>query len=957
MKSRDRLGPVFQVRPARELSFYGPADGIVLVRGHPLAVTFVHWRLVFGGPATLNERATLNAEVRENTGACSLASPRRRAALRAWLELAKFVFDHRKARLQTVEQGMGDLGKDRDHPACYRSSRGASSRETPGPLVDNDDGASTAFLDVRFRGFVECEHRRDHAPKIVLIRPGVWTTEHGVEDVRDAVAEAEGGHLLPSRGFGFRPAVLAEYQRTSSPAKGIDTPSAINIRPGGVLREHLGHFSLCFGRHLRKHRHDRFRGLQWGGHDDDRLHRPRRSLQVVRKTPTMMRTFFSRLGVSGVVLCSIVSCGGTASNTAPTVPASTSGPNTVQAKANTEGATPDDVASGDRESLAVLSREAEQIFGAFGNGMPRLSRDGKTLLFRSNRDGLPQVYVAQSNGPQSVPRRLLETQERISFLEMLPGSDTVIFSSDKGADENFSVFSVNVDGSKFRELTSGETLQRDKPLFARAQTGVVFFSARDKKETTTRVYTVKVDGSEKPRLAYTDKGSGELIAVSPDGSTGLFRRFTSLSQQDLVRVDLANGANQVVYPPSGQAAIHDVKVLHDGKLCLVATDGGSEADLLLKLDCSSGKEMGRYVDEEPKTGAIQEVLLSNSGKTAAILVDAGNRHFVRFVDVLSMKRTRAADLPVGDGALGAFTPDDKALVLRWASPTTPGDIFSVAVDSGKVSTLRADARPGLTGLPELDVNIESVTAHDGLKIPVNTYVPRGAPGKLPVLVMVHGGPAASSTVSYSPLVRFYTAHGFAVVEPNIRGSTGFGRAYEQADDGAKRLDALKDVEAVAQWTKGRAWADPTRLAIWGGSYGGYMVLMGMTRQTDIWRAGVDLVGPSNWRSFMATTTGQIREILSKEFGSVEKDGAFLDSISPLRDIDKVKNPLFVFQGKNDPRVPQSESDQIVVSLRKRGIPVEYIVAPDEGHSLDRRPNQVAFAARTTLFLKKHLGMK
>jgi dipeptidyl aminopeptidase/acylaminoacyl peptidase len=263
----------------------------------------------------------------------------------------------------------------------------------------------------------------------------------------------------------------------------------------------------------------------------------------------------------------------------------------------------------------------------------------------------------------------------------------------------------------------------------------------------------------------------------------------------------------------------------------------------------------------------------------------------------------------------------------------------------------------LSGLPELDVNIESVTAADGLQIPVNTYVPRGATGKLPVLVMVHGGPAASTTLGYSPGVRFYTAHGFAVVAPNVRGSTGFGRAYEQADDGPKRLDALKDIEAVARWTQGRAWADPTRLVIFGGSYGGYMVLMGMTRQPHIWRAGVDLVGPSNWRSFMATTRGEIREVLSKEFGSVEKDGAFLDSISPLRDIEKVKSPLFVFQGKNDPRVPQSESDQIVISLRKRGIPVEYLVAPDEGHSLDRRPNQVAFTARTTLFLKKHLEMR
>ena len=254
-------------------------------------------------------------------------------------------------------------------------------------------------------------------------------------------------------------------------------------------------------------------------------------------------------------------------------------------------------------------------------------------------------------------------------------------------------------------------------------------------------------------------------------------------------------------------------------------------------------------------------------------------------------------------------------------------------------------------------SIASVGVLGGLAAEQHAVASPAMPAPTNVAPGIHGGPASSSSVGYNALIRFYTAPGFAVVAPNIRGSTGFGRAYEQADDVAKRLDALKDVESVAKWTQAQPWAEPTQLVIWGGSYGGYMVLMGMTRQTDLWRAGVDLVGPSNWRSFMATTTGQIREVLSKEFGSLESDGPFLDSISPLRDVERVKSPLFVFQGQNDPRVPRAESDQIVFSLRARGVAVEYMVAPDEGHSLDRRPNQVAFAARTTLFLQKHLGMK
>jgi dipeptidyl aminopeptidase/acylaminoacyl peptidase len=604
------------------------------------------------------------------------------------------------------------------------------------------------------------------------------------------------------------------------------------------------------------------------------------------------------------------------------------------------------------------------MFAAFGNGAPRISHDGKTMLYRSNRDGLPQPYVVTLSDPRATPRALLKTRERVAYHELAPGTDTVVFASDKGADENFSLFACDLNGEHLRELTPGETLQRDQPLFASKLSNTVFFSARANKETSTRVYAVALDGKSPPKLLHTEPGASGLVSVSPDGSAAFLVRSISLSRHELVRVDLKAGAANKVYPAIGDAAVFDAAFLPDGKTCLVATDAGAEANLVLKIDCRSGKELARYQDSEHPVGAVRGLLPSRRGDLVALDVDAGNRRAVRLLDVKTMKLRRNAELPLGDGSSGAFAPDDRTLFVRWATPTVPGDIFAVSTSSGAAKLVRDETRSGLSDAPPLAVRIDQVTAFDGLKIPVNVYVPAQAASapksngqKLPVIVMVHGGPASSSTVSYSPLTRFYTAHGFAVVEPNIRGSTGFGRAYEQADDGRKRLDAVRDVETVARWAAQSPWADPSRMVIWGGSYGGYMVLMGMTRQSDLWAAGVDLVGPSSWRSFMATTTGQIRDVLSKEFGSVETDGAFLDSISPLADIAKVKRPLFVFQGKNDPRVPQSESDQIVRSLRARQVPVEYMLAEDEGHSLDRRPNQIAFAARTTLFLEKHLGMR
>jgi dipeptidyl aminopeptidase/acylaminoacyl peptidase len=261
---------------------------------------------------------------------------------------------------------------------------------------------------------------------------------------------------------------------------------------------------------------------------------------------------------------------------------------------------------------------------------------------------------------------------------------------------------------------------------------------------------------------------------------------------------------------------------------------------------------------------------------------------------------------------------------------------------------------GVDTLPALSVSIEKVAAHDGLVIPVNLYLPRAAAGqRLPVLAFFHGGPSSSYAVRWHPFARFFTALGYAVAEPNIRGSTGFGRAYEMADNREKRGDALKDMATVNAWLKAQPWCDPARVIVMGGSYGGYLTLMAVTRQPTLWRVGVDIYGIADLKTFLRSTDQAIRAGFVDEFGDLEKDAALLDEYSPSRDYDKIASPLFVYAGQNDPRVPRSESDQIVVALRRRGIPVEYMVAANEGHSIDRRENKVEFMTRLARFLADH----
>jgi dipeptidyl aminopeptidase/acylaminoacyl peptidase len=249
-----------------------------------------------------------------------------------------------------------------------------------------------------------------------------------------------------------------------------------------------------------------------------------------------------------------------------------------------------------------------------------------------------------------------------------------------------------------------------------------------------------------------------------------------------------------------------------------------------------------------------------------------------------------------------------------------------------------------------------IKAFDKGRIPMLVYRPRGARGNMPVIVSYHGGPAGVSTARWSAQIRFYTSLGYAYVEPNVRGSSGYGRAFEEADNGPKRLDAFKDIEASARWVAAQPWTDKDRLVVFGGSYGGYTTLIALTRQPDIWRAGVNLFGVADVRTLLQTTTGVIRDLFKLEFGELGKDDAFLASISPIRDVDKIVDPLFVYAGANDPRVPRSESDMIVAAVRKKGVPVEYMVKDNEGHSLARKENQVDFYARSARFLEKHLAL-
>ena len=633
----------------------------------------------------------------------------------------------------------------------------------------------------------------------------------------------------------------------------------------------------------------------------------------------------------------------------PTAPPST----TTAAAANTpppdaEPTTPSD---DDKKRVQALSAKLAPYVDAFANVDAQLSKDKKKVLFRSNRDGLWKAYVGDPAKPNAEPKKLTDIGERVASARTTPDDKWVLYTSDTGADEQFAIFKVGLDGAGTTNLTPGDKLRRDPPFVPRHRPTTMVYSARALKESGSRVYVQDIGGTDAKQV-YKDEGQIFVVDVSPDGGNALVTRVRSESDSVVFRLDLDNGKMTRLYPREGKVAnITDASFSADGKRVYVATDDGQETANVVMIEHATGVVSARYKEEIVPTGQLDYLTVSPKDDRVALSVNAGNHTEVRVLDAKTLKLQRTVKTPVGVVANGRFTEDGAAFTMRMGTPDKPNDIYEVDAASGNFKPLRADVRPGLKDAVALDVTLDKTPAFDGLSIPINVYLPKQRNGKqLPVVVGVHGGPSASSMAGYNPVIPFFAGLGYAWVEPNIRGSTGFGRAYEMADNKDKRGDALKDLESVNAWVKAQPWCDDDRVVISGGSYGGYIVLMALTRQPSLWRAGVDYVGVSSLTTLMQTTSGVIRAILTDEFGDLDKERDLLDKWSPLRDIAKINAPLFVYQGQNDPRVPRSESDQVVNALRSRNVPVEYMIAANEGHSYDRRETKLELFPRVARFL-------
>lgn len=586
--------------------------------------------------------------------------------------------------------------------------------------------------------------------------------------------------------------------------------------------------------------------------------------------------------------------------------------------------------------------------------------DGGRLLVRSDIPGTMQLFELV---PGSGLRQLTDLPDPVATAKYVPGSRRAVLEVDRGGDERHQLYLLELEGAS-EPVRRSEELH---PLTSDPRFGHHFAGCSPDgiqvAYVSNRANGVDFDlwicdlPADAHRLlfapgAWCQPGSG----FSPDGRwiSVLVPGRRPLDTQ-LHLVEVASGRAREVLPHPGEAAeVGAPRWLGPGDFAVASNVGRDRSEVLRwGLETGAPGELrggsGEW-DREPVASADGErvLLVENRNGTSRMLL----------VDLTADGPPREIPLPEPGVVIShsipqpRFSPDGRTVYFNFTSPRQAGDVWAHDLDRG--TSERLTTSPAAVEPEQLATAEEAVVASfDGERVPLFLFRPNAGEGRPPVVVLVHGGPESQSVLQFNPSVQSLAMSGFAVVVPNVRGSTGYGKRYAGLDDTTRRQDSVSDLAAVHGWLEG-AGLDPLRAALWGGSYGGYMVLAGLAFEPHLWAAGVDIVGISDLVTFLQNTSPYRRAHRELEYGSLSRDREFLESASPLRHAREMRAPLFVIHGRNDPRVPVGEAEQLVRELRERQVPCELLIYEDEGHGLARLENRLDAFPRAIRFLEQIL---
>ena len=538
-------------------------------------------------------------------------------------------------------------------------------------------------------------------------------------------------------------------------------------------------------------------------------------------------------------------------------------------------------------------------------------------------------------------------------------SDWFVFTRDQGGDEFYQLFRRDVATGKTVRLTEGGRTRAAAGPFSHK--AVLAYTSTRRNGKDTDIYSVDPADPTTDRLLLQVEGSWSPLDWSPDDGKLLLEEFVSAEESYLWLLDVTSNEKRALTPRGKEkASWNGGRFTPDGKGVYVATDQGSEVHVLSLLDLET-------LALTPLTQGIpwevEHFDLSRDGKLLAFVTNEDGTGVLHLLDTGTKKELERPKVPAGSVSGGVFHLSRDELAFDLVSARAPSDVYTLDLASGKVERWTESE----TGEVDARGFAEPETIHwktfDGRTISGLLYLPRrqregGSPTvKCPVIVSIHGGPEGQSRPGFLGRHNYFLDElGVALLYPNVRGSTGYGKTFLDLDNGEKREDSVKDVGALLDWIPTREDLDASRVMVMGGSYGGYMSLAVSEHYAEKLRCSIDVVGISNFVTFLEHTEAYRRDLRRVEYGD-ERDPkmrAFLEKISPANNAGKIAKPLFVVQGKNDPRVPIGEAEQMVAAVRKNGTPVWYLVAKDEGHGFAKKKNADFQFYATVLFMKEYL---
>ena len=610
------------------------------------------------------------------------------------------------------------------------------------------------------------------------------------------------------------------------------------------------------------------------------------------------------------------------------------------------------VGAGPKKSAPRVPKQytIEQFYATTGVRDASFSTDEKRILFSSNQTGVYNVYSVPVVGgaPTNLTSSASDTTYAISYF---PADDRFLYTRDQGGNELNHLYVHEADGRE-RDLTPGDKLKADFDGWSGDRTAFwVETNERDPRYFDLYRYDAK---TYERTLFYKNEGYN-IAAISPDGKWVALVKTNGTSDSDIYLWSAAANEAKLITKHEGQAdnapQQFDPKT---GGLYYLSNEG-SDFSRVRRYDPATGKSE----DVEKPAWDPLFVRFSKNGRYRATGINDDGRTVVHVLDTQTGREVALPKLPTGDITTVRFADSEKRMAFYVSGDRSPANLYVYEFGAQAPARLTDSRSKEIDPADLVDSEVVRFRASDGLVIPSIYYKPRqaSARNRVPALVWVHGGPGGQTRKGWSATIQYLVNHGYAVLGINNRGSSGYGKSFYIADDQKHGREPLRDCVEGKNYLASLPYVDGSKIGILGGSYGGYMVLAALAFRPEEFAVGVDIFGVSNW---LRTLQGipkwweAQRLALYKEIGDPDKDEAMLRAISPVFHADQIRRPLLVLQGANDPRVVKPESDDIVAAVKKNGVPVEYIVFPDEGHGFTKKKNQIEGYGAILTFLDKYL---